>query len=61
MMFTFPTIIFMSAALVIVLLQDRTSVIVGVKAELGAPDPMAHDRGRVQFFVDWYVVPWVCA
>jgi len=39
-----------------VFLQDRTSVIVGVKAELGASDPEAPDMGRIQFFVDWYVL-----
>ena len=44
----------MSAAFVF--LQDRTSVIVGVKAELGASDPEAPDMGRIQFFVDWYVL-----
>jgi len=36
-------------------LQDRTSIIVGVKAELGAPGPMTPNAGRIQFFVDWYV------
>lgn len=36
-------------------LQDRTSIIVGVKAELGPPDPMTPNAGRIQFFVDWYV------
>lgn len=48
------TIILISATFVF--LQDRTSVIVGVKAELGASDPEAPDMGRIQFFVDWYVL-----
>lgn len=28
---------------------------VGVKAELGTPDPAKPDAGRIEFFVDWYV------
>ena len=34
-------------------LQDQTSIAVGVKAEIGVPDPVAPHRGRVDFFVDW--------
>ena len=28
---------------------------VGVKAELGAPDPTQPNAGRIEFFVDWYL------
>ena len=34
-------------------LQDQTSIAVGVKAEIGVPDAVAPNRGRVEFFVDW--------
>lgn len=33
--------------------QGSTSVLVGVKAELGSPTRLAPDQGRVEFFVDW--------
>lgn len=29
---------------------------VGVKAELGTPDPSQPNSGRLEFFVDWYVI-----
>lgn len=35
-------------------LQENTSAVVGVKAELGAPDPTQPKAGRIEFFVDWY-------
>ena len=28
---------------------------IGVKAELGVPDPTSPDAGRIEFFVDWYI------
>ena len=40
---------------VYILVQGSTSVLVGVKAELGTPNRLAPDQGRVEFFVDWYV------
>ncbi len=33
--------------------QERTGVIVGVKAELGEPLPSAPQLGRLDFHVDW--------
>ena len=35
--------------------QANTDILVGVKAELGTPLPEKPDRGRLEFFVDWYV------
>lgn len=34
-------------------LQERTSAIIGVKAELGDPRPSTPDEGRLEFHVDW--------
>ena len=33
---------------------------VGVKAELGTPDPSQPNAGRIEFFVDWCVCVCVC-
>ena len=33
--------------------QKNTSAVVGVKAELGAPDPTTPNAGKIEFFVDW--------
>ena len=35
--------------------QANTDILVGVKAELGTPLPEKPDKGRLEFFVDWYV------
>ena len=33
--------------------QEKTSAVVGVKAEIGTPDPATPNTGRIEFFVDW--------
>lgn len=38
------------------MLQENTSAVVGVKAELGTPHPSQPSAGRLEFFVDWYVI-----
>ena len=36
------------------MLQEGTTILVAVKAEIGSPDPTYPDWGRVEFFVDWW-------
>lgn len=35
--------------------QSTTDVLVGVKVEIGEPEPTRPDEGVIHFFVDWYV------
>lgn len=35
---------------------DTTEVLVGIKAELGNPNPNEPKKGRIQFFVELYVL-----
>ena len=34
-------------------IQEGSCAVIGVKAELGAPDPTSPDAGKIEFFVDW--------
>lgn len=34
----------------------NTDILVGVKAEIDAPYPESPKTGKIEFFVDWYVV-----
>ena len=35
------------------MIQEGSSAVIGVKAELGTPDPTSPDAGKIEFFVDW--------
>ena len=34
-------------------MQANSSAVIGVKAELGAPDSTSPNAGKIEFFVDW--------
>lgn len=34
-------------------LQGGNCAVIGVKAELGVPDPSSPNAGKLEFFVDW--------